>query len=269
MTISRAHVSTHWGHEIYLEAVRWPVLLDRDQCSISYFLATLGSEHRETDTHIGHQCCDQLTAVKAGYPPTSITWPYRGLRCRLIELKYFLKLSADKLLVFKWSQAQVCEAFLVPENWRERWQGYSYRALHVLKLSINALAACFRDKKHVRFGNISVVIVVTVRQVCLLRTEKYDSELIPTSWLDALAGLYWRSSCLTSLLMILCRGYNFDGNISDLEDGFRLSAWRTNWINEFIIRIIEIRTLRFLCFSDLAPGGCFAFERQHLAKWPN
>ena len=55
-------------------------------------------------TSIGHQCCDQLTAVKTGYPLTSITWPYRGLRCWPIEVKYCLKLSADKLLVFKWSQ---------------------------------------------------------------------------------------------------------------------------------------------------------------------
>ena len=64
----------------------------------------------------GEKCCDQswiismdqLTAVKTRYPLTSITWPYRGLRCRPIEVEYFLKLSADKLLVFKWSQAQVC-----------------------------------------------------------------------------------------------------------------------------------------------------------------
>ena len=90
-----------------LSADQLIVLLDREQCSISYFLASLGSEHRKTDTHIGHQCCDQLTAVKTGYPLTSITWPYRGLRCWPIEVKYFLKLSADKLLVFKWSQAQV------------------------------------------------------------------------------------------------------------------------------------------------------------------
>ena len=40
---------------------------------------------------------------------TSITWPYRGLRCRPIEVEcIFLKLSADKLLVFKWSQPQLC-----------------------------------------------------------------------------------------------------------------------------------------------------------------
>ena len=45
MTISWAHVSTHRGDVIYLEAVRWPVvLLDRDQCSMSYFLASLRAQ---------------------------------------------------------------------------------------------------------------------------------------------------------------------------------------------------------------------------------
>ena len=29
---------------------------------------------------IGHQRDDQLTPVKTGYPLTSITWPYRGLK---------------------------------------------------------------------------------------------------------------------------------------------------------------------------------------------
>ena len=48
---------------------------------------------------IAHQCCDQLTAVKTGYPLTSINWPYRGLKCRPIEVEYFLKLSTDKLPV--------------------------------------------------------------------------------------------------------------------------------------------------------------------------
>ena len=56
---------------------------------------------------IAHQCCDQMTAVKTGHPLTSTTWPYRGVRCRPIEVKYFLKLSADKLLVLKGSQAPV------------------------------------------------------------------------------------------------------------------------------------------------------------------
>ena len=40
-----------------------------------------------------------MTAVKTGYPLTSITWPYRRLKCPPIEVKYFLKLSADKLPV--------------------------------------------------------------------------------------------------------------------------------------------------------------------------
>ena len=36
-----------------LSADQLIVLLDREQCSISYFLASLGSEHRKTGTHIG------------------------------------------------------------------------------------------------------------------------------------------------------------------------------------------------------------------------
>ena len=59
---------------IYLEAAADQlILLDREECLISYFLASLGLEHRKTDTHIGYQCCDQLTAAKTGYPLTSIT----------------------------------------------------------------------------------------------------------------------------------------------------------------------------------------------------
>ena len=54
-----------------------------------------------------HPYCDQLTALKTGYPLTSATWPYRGLRNRLLEVEYFLRLSSDKFLVFKWSQVQV------------------------------------------------------------------------------------------------------------------------------------------------------------------
>ena len=54
-----------------------------------HFLASLGAEEDWYCTHIAHQCCDQLTAVKTGYPLTSITWPYHGLRCRPIEVEYF------------------------------------------------------------------------------------------------------------------------------------------------------------------------------------
>ena len=52
-------------------------------------------------------CCHQLTAVKTGYPLTSITWLYRGLRCGPIKVEYFLMLSADNLFVFNWLQAHV------------------------------------------------------------------------------------------------------------------------------------------------------------------
>ena len=46
------------------------------QCLISHFLASLGVQ---VQPDIAHPCCDQLTAVKTGYPLTSITWSYRGL----------------------------------------------------------------------------------------------------------------------------------------------------------------------------------------------
>ena len=64
-----------------------------NQCLFSHFLASLGTQE------IAHQCCDQLTAVKTGYPLTSITWPCRGLKCQPIGVEYFLKFSADKLPV--------------------------------------------------------------------------------------------------------------------------------------------------------------------------
>ena len=109
MIISRAHVSTPRGDVIYLEAVRSPVNCFTTSRTIFnlILLASLGAQENWQCTHIGHQCFDQLTAIKTGYPLTSITWPYRGLKCWPIEVKYFLKLCADKLLVFKWSQAQV------------------------------------------------------------------------------------------------------------------------------------------------------------------
>ena len=58
ITISRAHVSTHRGNVIFwkLSADQLIVLLDRDQCSISYFLPSLGAQLiMHTSTHIGHQ----------------------------------------------------------------------------------------------------------------------------------------------------------------------------------------------------------------------
>ena len=79
------------------------VLLDRDQCSISYFLASLGAQL--IMQKYWTSMLWSIDSCHTGYPLTSITWAYRRLRCRPIEIKYFLKLSADKLLFFKWSQA--------------------------------------------------------------------------------------------------------------------------------------------------------------------
>ena len=42
----------------------------------------------------------QVTAVKTGYPLTSVTLPYGKLRCQLIEVTCFFKFSADRLLAF-------------------------------------------------------------------------------------------------------------------------------------------------------------------------
>jgi len=49
-----------------------PSAPQRNQCSISHFLACLGAQENLYCIHIAHQCCDQLTAVKTGYPLTSI-----------------------------------------------------------------------------------------------------------------------------------------------------------------------------------------------------
>ena len=50
---------------------------------------------------IGHQCCDQLTAVKTGYLLTSITWLYRGLRCWPIEVEYFFEVIRWQVTSFQ------------------------------------------------------------------------------------------------------------------------------------------------------------------------
>ena len=76
------------------------ILLDRDQCSVSYFPASLGSGHRKTDTR---QCCDLLTAVKKG-----IRWPV-SLDCIAgsgVDPSWssiFWSYPLTSKLVFKWS----------------------------------------------------------------------------------------------------------------------------------------------------------------------
>ena len=42
-----------------------------------------------------------LTAVKTRYLPTSITWPYRGLRCRSIKVEYFFEVICWQVTGFE------------------------------------------------------------------------------------------------------------------------------------------------------------------------
>ena len=50
MTISQAHVSTHRGDMIYLEAVRWPVnCFTRSRTTFNLILSSVVWKHRETD----------------------------------------------------------------------------------------------------------------------------------------------------------------------------------------------------------------------------
>ena len=95
------------------------------QCSISHFLASLGAQEDWYCTHIAHQCCDQLTTVKTGYPLTSITWPYCGLRRRPIEVEYlfvvirwqvtsFQMLAGSSLIFF--NSYEICCVLYVSHN---------------------------------------------------------------------------------------------------------------------------------------------------------
>ena len=56
---------------------------------------------------IEHQCCNLLTAVKTRYPLTRSPDRIAFSGVDPSRLSTFWKLSAEKLLVFKWSQAQV------------------------------------------------------------------------------------------------------------------------------------------------------------------
>ena len=100
ITISRDRLSTHWHDVIHFVAVCWPVNCFT-RCLISCFLASMGAQENWQCTHIQHQCCVQLTAVKTGYPLTSTTWPYRGLRGRPNEVKYFVEVIRWQVTSFQ------------------------------------------------------------------------------------------------------------------------------------------------------------------------
>ena len=48
---------------------------------------------------------DQLTAVKSRYPLTNITWPYRGLRCRPIEVECLFEVIRWQVI---WNMLCLC-----------------------------------------------------------------------------------------------------------------------------------------------------------------
>ena len=113
LSLFRFHQTPFPQKRLILRLDRTPTASDRpcapqrNQCfKVSHFLAIDSSLGAQVQTDI-HPYCDQLTALKTGYPLTSATWPYRGLRNRPLEVEYFLRLSSDKFLVFKWSQVQV------------------------------------------------------------------------------------------------------------------------------------------------------------------
>ena len=82
---------------------RRPSARQENQCLLSHLLTTLGAQE-ETD------CTSMLWSIDSCQNKVSAKQYHLtvcGLRCRPSRSSTFLKLSADKLLVFKWSQAQV------------------------------------------------------------------------------------------------------------------------------------------------------------------
>ena len=134
---------------------------------------------------------DSCQNKKTRYPLTSITWPYRGLSCRPIEVKYFLKLSADKVLIFKWSQAQVliflihvkyvvfmcCTIKILISNWPRR-QKFS-QLLQAGKI------VAFDFSHHVRH-HVHALVTLYVQFLCS-DWSKFDRwvhvENLCTSWI--------------------------------------------------------------------------------------
>ena len=79
----------------------------RPKCEMSYFLASVGACNlfltcMIIDIHImvNWQVSKQNLL-------TCVTWPYRQLRCQIMEVACFLKFSPDQLLAIKWLRTQV------------------------------------------------------------------------------------------------------------------------------------------------------------------
>ena len=68
-----------------------PSAPQQNRCLLSHFLTTLKAQKKTDCTSmLWSSIMDniQLTAVKTRYPLTTITLPYRGLRCRPVEVEY-------------------------------------------------------------------------------------------------------------------------------------------------------------------------------------
>ena len=135
LTVSLAHFSTHWGHVFFLSfplifylitgsilyfkrrkfgnhviVYRPPdhlhIAPQAYQCLISHFLASLGPCSLILYIHTIHVVINWQLSKQC------IRWPVSpdliaGSGLDPLSSSVFLKLSADKLLLFKWSQAQV------------------------------------------------------------------------------------------------------------------------------------------------------------------
>ena len=115
MTISRAHVSTHRGDVIYLEAVRWPVnCFTRSRTTFNLILLLVW-EHRKTDNaHI----LDINVLINWQLSKQSTRWPVSldriaGSGVDPSRSSIFWSYPLTSKLVFKWSQAQVQFFFLI------------------------------------------------------------------------------------------------------------------------------------------------------------
>ena len=88
-----------------------PSAPQENQCLLSPFLTTLGAQEKTDCSSMLWSIMDNIhgsidicqNKVSAGWPPDRIA----GSGVDPSRSSTFLKLSADKLLVFKWSQAQV------------------------------------------------------------------------------------------------------------------------------------------------------------------
>ena len=102
-----------------------------NQDEISHFLASVGACNMILHILV---VVNKLSAVKTRYLLTSIIWPCCGLQCWPIEVTLFFKFSADKLLLFSWSQAQfqvdffanMITSLLFEENYILIYRGFAF-----------------------------------------------------------------------------------------------------------------------------------------------